>query len=444
MKQVCALKTPLWLQRFNYITNPVSYWQKAYSSYKDAFYAQGINFGKPLMVFYTPSAAKQIIENCQGELTTTSFDSELTAIFGDSSFFILEGTNHKKMRKLLIPALHGKHIKTYGELICNLVNNLIENLPFNQSFSALEIAQEISMQVMIKLLFGNYQQERYQKIKQLMINMVSLFAANVFGFPLFFKFLQQDLGLVSPWGNFLQQRRKIQQLIYQEIAERRNHPNQERTDILSLLMTAQDEKGNFLNDEELLGQLLSLLFTGNESTAASIAWSWYEVYRNSKIKEKLLEEINNLGDSPEPLSLFNLPYLSAVCNETLRKYPVTMFMIPRIVKNTTEINGYQLDKGMLVTVGTYILHHREDIYDQPEEFKPERFIEHRFSSFEFLPFGRGMRGCIGADIALYQMKLTLATIISHHRLELTNYGQIFPKRRNTILTPIKLRIIRAC
>ena len=121
MKQVCALKTPLWLQRFNYITNPVSYWQKAYSSYKDAFYAQGIDFGKPLIVFYTPSAAQKIIENRQKHLTTTSFDSELTAIFGDSSFFILEGDYHQEMRKLLIPALHGKSIQTYGQLICDLV-----------------------------------------------------------------------------------------------------------------------------------------------------------------------------------------------------------------------------------------------------------------------------------------------------------------------------------
>lgn len=442
MKQVERLKTPVWLQRLKYITNPVSYWQSAYQNSKDAFHAQGIDFGSPLMVFNTPEAAQQIIENRQGNLITTSFDSELAAIFGKSSFFTLEGIYHQKMRKLLIPGLHGKSIQFYGELICDLVNNLIHNLPKNKSFSALKITQEISLQVMINLLFGSYQQEQYQKIKQLMIKMVNLFSSNIFGIPLFFKFLQQDFGFASPWRNFLQQRQQMQELIYNEIADRRQKSDPEKTDILSLLMTAQDEQGNFLTDEELLGQLLSLLFTGYESTAASMAWSWYEVYRNREIKAKLLEEINSLGNQPDPLSLFRLPYLSAVCNETLRKYPVTMFMIPRVVKNTTQIGGYQVDKGMLISVGTYILHHRQDIYSQPEEFKPERFIEHRFSLFEFLPFGGGMRGCIGGEIAMYQLKLALATILSNHQLELTNYRQINPQRRNTILAPIQLRMIK--
>ncbi|MFB2983272.1 cytochrome P450 [Microseira sp. BLCC-F43] len=442
MKQVEGLKIPIWLQRIQYITNPVSYWESAYQTYPDAFWAKGIDFGSPLMVFYTPEAAQQIIENRHGHFTTTSFNSELRAIFGDSSFFTLEGMRHQQMRKLLIPMLHGKQIQSYGQLICDLVNNVMQTLPTHKSFSVLEVTQDISMQVMIKLLFGSYQQERYQQIKQLMIAMVSLFASNIAGIPLFFRFLQKDLGPASPWGNFLNQRQQMKELIYSEIAERRAHPNRERKDLLTLLMSATDEQGNFLTDEELLGQVLSLLFTGNESTAASIAWSWYRVYRDSEIQAKLLEELGSLGDSPDPLNVFRLPYLSAVCHETLRMYPVTMFMIPRLVKSTTEINGHQVDPGMLITVGTYIIHQREDIYPEPKVFKPERFLENRFSPYEFLPFGGGMRSCIGGEIALYQLKLALATVVSRYQLELANPRPINPQRRNTILTPIQLRMVK--
>jgi unspecific monooxygenase len=442
MKQVEGLKSPTWLQKIQYVTNPVGYWQSAYQSYSDAFWAKGIDFGSPLLVFYTPEAARQIIENRSNHLATTSFTSELRAIFGDSSFFTLAGSRHQQMRKLLMPMLHGKHLHAYGELICNLADQLIQGLPTNQPFAALEVAQDISMQVMIQLLFGSYQQERYERIKALMIAMVSLFASNIGGVPLFFRFLQKDLGPASPWRNFLNQRLQMENLIYAEIEERRAHPDPDRKDILTLLMSVQDEQGQFLTHEELLGQVLSLLFTGNESTAASMAWSWYRVYREPEIQAKLLEEIRSLGDTPDPLSLFRLPYLSAICNETLRMYPVTMFMIPRLVKSTTEISGFRVEPGTLVTVGTYLIHQREEIYPASQEFKPERFLNHQFSPYEFLPFGGGMRSCIGAELALYQMKLVLATIVSRYSLALASSRFVNPQRRNTILTPISLRMMK--
>ena len=442
MKQVEGLKSPTWLQKIQYVTNPVSYWRSAYRSDADAFYAKGIDFGSPLLVFYTPEAARQILENRNGHLTTTSFTSELRAIFGDRSFFTLEGMRHQQMRRLLMPILHGKHLHAYGELICNLTDQVLRALPINQPFAALEVAQDISMRVMIQLLFGSYQQERYERIKTLMVAMVDLFASNIGGMPLFFRFLQKDLGPLSPWRNFLNQRQQMENLIYAEIEERRAHPDLERKDILTLLMSVRDEQGQFLSHEELLGQVLSLLFTGNESTTASIAWSWYRVCRTPEIRAKLLDEIQSLGDAPDPLSLFRLPYLTAVCNETLRMYPVTMFMIPRRVSVKTEIGGFQVESGTLVTVGTYLLHQREEIYSAPQEFKPERFLNRQFSPYEFLPFGGGMRGCIGGEVALYQLKLVLSTVVSRYHLELANQRAVTPQRRNTILTPIDLKMIK--
>ncbi|GBF81189.1 cytochrome P450 [Aphanothece sacrum] len=442
MKEVESLKTPVWMQRIEYIANPVGYWERAYRADPDAFWAKGIDFGCPLMVFYTPEAAQEIIENRNGHLSTTSFDSELKAIFGDSSFFTLEGIRHQQMRKLLIPMLQGKHIQAYGQLICNLVNDVMQIVPAHQPFSVLEVAQDISMQVMIKLLFGSYHQERYQQIKYLMVEMVSLFAANIAGIPLFFRFLQRDLGSISPWRKFLQQRQQIKELIYREIAERRARLDLKWEDLLTLLMSATDEKGNALSDEELLGQVLSLLFTGNESTAASIAWSWYRVYCDAEIKARLLAELNSLGNSADPLDIIRLPYLSAVCNETLRMYPVTMFMIPRLVKAATKINGRRVDSGVLITVGTYLIHQREDIYPDPKIFNPERFLDSRFSPYEFLPFGGGIRSCIGGELALYQLKLALATVVSHYQLELTNHRLVSPQRRNTILIPRRLKMTK--
>ncbi len=442
MKQVETLNSPVWLQRFQYITNPVGYWKSAYQTHSDAFWAKGIDFGTPLLVFYTPEAAQQIIENRDKHLSTTTFESELKAIFGESSFFTLEGTRHLKARKLLIPMLHGKHIQSYGQLICDLVNDVLESLPSNRPFSVFDVAQDISMQVMINLLFGSYQEERYQEIKYLMFEMVNLFASNIAGIPLFFRFLQRDLGAMSPWKKFLKQRQQMKEIIYGEIADRRAYPDQNRTDILTLLMSVSDEQGNTLTDDELMGQVLSLLFTGNESTAASMSWLWYNVYRDAEIKTKLLAELNSLELSSDPLNIVRLPYLSAVCNETLRMYPVTMFMIPRMVKSVTEIIGYQVDPGTLITVGTYVIHHREDIYPEANVFKPERFLDCNFSPYQFLVFGGGLRGCIGGEIALYLLKLAVAIAVSRHSLKLVNQHPINPQRRNTILTPMGLKMIK--
>ena len=440
MKQVETLNVPAWWQRIQYITRPVAYWERAYQVQPEAFWAKGIDFGRPLLVFYTPAAAQQIIENRQGALVATTFESELKAIFGDSSFFTLEGIRHQQMRKLLIPQLHGKHIQDYAQIICNLVDGAIQSQPHDQPFSVLEVTQDISLQVMISLMFGAAQHERYQRIQHLMLEIVNLFASNVAGIPLFFRFLQWDLGSLSPWGRFLEQRQQMRELITAEIAQRRDQSHPHQADLLSLLMSATDQQGHPLTDAELIGQVLSLLFTAYESTAASIAWSWYQVYAHREIKAKLCAELEALGTSPDPLAIVNLPYLSAVCNETLRMYPVTMFMIPRLVKSATTIGGYYVKPNTLITVGTYVLHHREDLYPNPHTFNPDRFLSHRFSPYEFLPFGGGMRGCIGGELALYQLKLAMAIATSRYSLTLTTSLPVHPQRRNTILAPTQLKM----
>lgn len=441
MKKVESLKTPRWWQRVQYVNDPVGYFERAVSIYPECFWAKGIDFGSPLTIFYTPEAARQIIENRDRSLATTTFASEVTAILGKNSFFTLEGARHKSMRKLLMPALHEKHIRSYGYNICKIADETMQQLPKNQLFSGMEAAQNITMEVAIAILFGVSEGERYQQIKHQMSSLLNIFASSVFGVPLFFRFLQQDLGLWSPWKNLLYLRQKIEELLYKEIAERRARANLEGKDMLSLLLSARDEGGRTLSDREILEQLLSLLFAGNDSTAAIIAWSWYLVHRHPEVKTKLIEEIDSLGTSPDPVDIARLPYLSAVCNETLRLYPVTIFTIPLRVNNATAIADYKLEPGTLVAIGIYQIHYREDIYPEPQKFNPERFIERKFSPYEFLPFGGGMRSCMGGELANYQTKLTLATILSHYELALKDNKPVKPQRRNTILAPISLKTI---
>jgi cytochrome P450 family 110 len=441
VKQVESLKTPGWWQRMELILAPIGYWERAFESHPEAFWVKGVDWGSPLMMFYTPQAVQQIIENRDKHLGIVSFPGELTAIFGNNSVATSEGDRHQILRKILMPPLHGKLVRDYGKLICDVTHQVMQQLPINQSFLAWEVAQDITLQVLIEILFGSAQKERYQHLKNLIVSLLNLFAAKTIGFPLL-RFFPKVLDKRNLGQKFIQTRQQIEQLIYAEIAERRTRVDPDKTDMLSLLMSFRDEQGQPLTDVEILDNLLLLLSTGNESTTAAICWSWYCVYRNPEIQEKLLQEIENLGDCSDTMSLYRLPYLTAVCNETLRMYPITMFLLPRGVKTPTEIAGYELQPGNIVSISNYLLHRQENLYPQPEKFKPERFIERQFSAYEFMPFGGGIRSCIGAELALYLMKLILATIVSEYQLKLADNQPVKLQTRNANLAPVGLQLVK--
>ena len=168
-----------------------------------------------------------------------------------------------------------------------------------------------------------------------------------------------------------------------------------------------------------------------------MTWLCYWAHKKPEVKDKCLKELEDLGEFPDPVKIFQLPYLSAVCNETLRIYPIDMFTSPRIGKSSLELMGYDLSPGTALYGCIYLLHHREDLYPQSKQFKPERFLERKFSSYEFMPFGGGVRRCIGEALAQYEMKLVLATILSRYQLELADAKPARPPRA-TLAPDVKM------
>jgi len=190
-----------------------------------------------------------------------------------------------------------------------------------------------------------------------------------------------------------------------------------------------------MTDEQLRDELMTLLLAGYETTATAIAWALYWVYRLPNVCDQLLQELDSLGEAPSPMEIVRLPYLTAVCNEALRIYPVAILTVPRAVKEPVELMGYQLQPGTRLYGCIYLTHHRQDLYPEPEQFKPERFLERQFSPYEFLPFGGGIRRCIGEALALFEMKLVLATIVSRYQLTLAQQEPVRPQRRAVTLAP---------
>jgi unspecific monooxygenase len=251
----------------------------------------------------------------------------------------------------------------------------------------------------------------------------------------FFQALQQDWGPLSPGGQFVRRKQRIDQLIYAEIHQRREQANPSGSDILSLLMAARDEAGQPMTDQELRDELMTLLLAGHETTATALTWALYWIHHLPEVKDKLLKELDSLGDDPDLSMITRLPYLNAVCSETLRIYPIALIAAPRIVKSPLELMGYEFEPDVMLAPCIYLIHRREDLYPEPTQFKPERFLERQFSPYEYFPFGGGSRRCIGAAFALYEMKLALAYILSHYQLALAEPRPVRATRRGVTMAP---------
>ncbi|MHC5824988.1 MAG: cytochrome P450, partial [Nostoc sp.] len=347
----------------------------------------------------------------------------------------LEGKPHQRQRKLLTPPLHGERMLAYGQLTRDITEQVISQWQVGESFSVLPSMQAISLEVILKAVFGLADGRRYEKLKEVLLKILNPKPPFVTAIMLVFPSLQRDLGSWSPWGKFLNLREQIDELIYAEIRDRKAQPDPSRTDILSLMMAARDEDGQSMTDVELRDELITLLVAGHETTATSLAWAFYWIHYLPQVREKLLQELDSLGENPDPNAILRSPYLSAVCSETLRLYPVVMLALNRLVKSPLEIMGYELNPGTLVIACIYLTHHREDLYPQSKQFKPERFLERQFTPSEYLPFGGGNRRCIGMAFALFEIKIVLATVLSRWQMELADNKTAQPVRKGFLSSP---------
>lgn len=430
------LKTPSLLQKLQWVSDPVGYMENAAQQYPDIFTARIIGFGDTVVFVNHPKAIQEILTNDRKKFVAAGEKNRIAEpLLGKYSVFLLEDVRHKQVRQLVMPAFHGEQMQSYGQRICNLTEKALSQLLPDQPFLMRNFTQEISLQVILQIVLGLYEGEQFQKFKHLLPQLLDLFQSPLSSSLFFFSFLQKDLGAWGLWGKFLRDRKQIDDFIYAEIIERRQQHDPERIDILSMLMSAQDAAGQSMTEQELRDQLMSLILAGYETTATAMAWGFYWIHQKPLVLEKLLLELDSLGDSPDPMSIYRLPYLSAVCNEILRIKPVVMFSFPRVVQEPVELLGYPLEPGTVVLPSIYLTHQREDLYPEPKEFQPERFLKRQFSPYEFLPFGGGVRRCLGEVLALFEMKLVLATVLSHYHLALVDQRPERPQRRGFTLAP---------
>jgi cytochrome P450 len=431
-------QTPPFLQLIQWIAQPLKFLETSRERYGDSF-TMRLGALPPIVCLSHPQAIQEVFTASPSQFDSGRANGILQPLIGNQSLILLDGERHQQQRRLLTPPFHGDRMRTYGKLICDITQEVISEWSVSQPFSVRSSMQDISLRVILQAVFGIHEGQRYAQLQRLMRSVLDMTGSPLSSSLLFLKTLQRDLGAWSPWGRFVRKKQQIDQIIYTEIQQRRLEAQapslNPRTDILSLLMSTQDENGQPMTDIELHDELMTLLIAGHETTASALTWALYWVCRLPEVRDKLLQELDNGFDEADLSCLAKLPYLNAVCQETLRIYPIGILTFIRVVNLPFQLMGYKFEPETLLVSCIYLTHRREDLYPEPEKFKPERFLERQYSPYEYLPFGGGNRRCIGMAFAMFEMKLVLANVLSRYNLALANNVPVRPVRRGVTVAP---------
>jgi cytochrome P450 family 135 len=373
-------------------------WQRCYG---DVFTVKFLVFGTGVYVA-DPAAIKELFTGDQSDLRAGEANQPLSPLVGNHSVLTLDGPEHMRQRKLLLPPFQGSAVQAFREVIRDVAAREIATWKPGSEIVMRNRMRALTFEVICRAVFGVTERDRVERLRQALIPVVDTPVGTIF-IP---ERLRIDLGPISPWGKLQRRLRHADSLLYEEIERRRGATDlDERSDVLSLLLRARDEEGNGMSDLELRDELMTMLAAGHETTATGLAFAFDLLLRNPEKLGRLRDEMPN-DDA----------YLNAVVTESLRLRPV-IDAVERTLTKPRHVGGYELPPGIRVYPAIALVHRREDLYPQADEFRPERFLEEGAQSYAWLPFGGGIRRCIGAALAQAEMAEVIRSVLGRVELE---------------------------
>jgi cytochrome P450 family 110 len=429
-----SLPLPAAVQSLLWIRQPTQLMDLWSNLYGHAYRLKLLPF--TINVFSDPDSIRTIFASKQDEMHAGAVNRILRVLVGDHSVLLLDGAEHMRHRKLLMPAFHGERMRFYGKTMAEITRATIETLQPGESFAIHTHTQEITLQIILRTVFGVDEGAELDALHQQIKRLLSAGEYKLAFVAMLYLSPRPEKEREFPWQLLLRERERTDALLYQIIHERRADPSAAgRKDILALLMQTRDEDGEPMTDVELRDELMTALAAGHETTATALAWAFERILSHPEVYQQLKDELRGAGGidlAPEKLAA--LPYLDATCKEVLRQRPVVP-VVGRLLREPTHIGGYDLPEGEVVAASIYLAHRNPDIYPEPERFRPERFLNVQPDPLHFLPFGGGIRRCIGAQFALYEMKIVLGTLLAHCELELKQTTPARALRRAVTLFP---------
>jgi cytochrome P450 len=402
-------RLPRWAQTAGFIFRPSRFIDGCRRRYGDLVTFRSL-FDPCFVMVFEPELAKQVFRAPPSQLRAGEANAVLGPVVGPRSVLLLDGAEHLRERKLLLPAFHGERMRAYEQVMRDAADRAIDSWPVGRSFALLPSMQSLTLDVILRAVFGVDEGPRLEELKRRIREMIDPTG--------------RRLGLIAlalsggRFGSgagqrFDERRAAVDELIYEEIGRRRDASDlEEREDVLSMLLLARDESGEGMTDGELRDELVTLLVAGHETTATGLAWAFELVLRHPAVLERLRASlVAGEGD-----------YLDAVVKESLRLKPV-IAGVGRVVREQPfALGGYRIPVGIEINPSIAAIHRRGDRYPEPREFRPERFLgDGAPDTYTWLPFGGGTRRCLGASFASFEMGVVIRRVLE--RTDLAPFGR---------------------
>jgi cytochrome P450 len=364
-------------------------------------------FDPRFVMVFDPDAVKQVFRGPPEQLRAGEANAPLGPVVGARSVLLLDGVEHLRHRRLMLPPFHGQRMRRYETVMAEAADRAIDSWPVEKPFALLPSMHSLTLDVIMSAVFGVEQGPRQEELKRRVREMVEPSGTRL---GLLLMVLSGGrFGAPTELRRFQEQRRRLDELIYDEIARRRAATDLDRReDVFSMLLLARDEDGRAMTDQELRDELVTLLVAGHETTATGLAWAFELLLRNPSVLERLRAALAE-GDRS---------YLEAVVKETLRVRPVVPG-IGRVVRGQPfEVGGFLIPEGIEINPSIAAIHRRADCYPDPASFRPERFLgEDVPDTYTWLPFGGGTRRCLGASFATFEMQVVIHRVIERAHLK---------------------------
>jgi cytochrome P450 len=398
-------RLPRWMQTVGFLFFNVRFIDGCRRRYGDLVRFSTLFDSRFVMVF-EPELVKQLFRGSPEQLRAGEANAVLGPVVGERSVLLLDGAEHMRQRKLLLPPFHGERMRAYEQVMKEAADRAIDSWPVGKRFPLLPSTQSLTLDVIMRAVFGVEEGPRQEELKRRVRAMVDP-VSNRFGLLL----LAVSGGRLGTGAGerFEERRRLVDEMIYEEIDRRRAVPDlEEREDILSMLLLARDEDGEPMTDLELRDELVTLLVAGHETTATALAWAFELLLRHPPVLARLRAELENGDDA----------YLNAVVKEALRVRPVIAGVGRVVRERPLELGGYLIPPGVEINPSIAGIHRRADHYPDPGAFRPERFLEpDPPDTYTWLPFGGGTRRCLGASFATFEMGVVIRRVLERTRLE---------------------------
>ncbi|MGH2966973.1 MAG: cytochrome P450 [Solirubrobacterales bacterium] len=415
---------PSLIQAIGVWTRPLAYPERLRARYGKRFTTR-FPGSPPFVVLSDPDEVKEVFMAPADVLHPGEGSRVLEPLVGKNSVILLDEGPHMEQRKLVLPAFHGEKMARLGGLMAEVAEREVESWPGGGSIPLQPRTQRLTLEIILRAVFGLDPGPRLDALRERLSELlafgdrpISLMPPDPDGL------LVRILERFGPFAEFVRLQQETDALLFELIHERREGSG-ERDDVLAMLLEARHEDGSPMSDQELRDELMTLLVAGHETTASSLAWAFERLARQPRVLSRLVGELDTDGDA----------YLVATIQETLRRRPVLPNVEPRLVKTPFEVGGWMYPVGACLVPNAYLIHHDPEIYPDPYEFRPERFLDEPPGTYTWIPFGGGRRRCIGASFAMLEMQIVIRTVLTHRELQPTQDGAEHASRRNIAVRP---------